>query len=126
MPQELSTVAEALTSIMRIIGLSEESLRKLLIRGEFDEYPDSKSVHCTAHFAEMLNKFSQDSKTSFQNDSCENFLVDEISVLEETKSVALQNFLPDLRSSQFYTIRSKQCQKYLLTLLLKCGTTLSN
>ena len=94
LPQKLSTVAEALTAFMRILGLSKESLRKLLLRGEFDEYPESKSMHCTARLAEMLNKFSQELKNSSPNNSCENFLLDEIFVLEETKSVALPNFLP--------------------------------
>ncbi|KAK1401879.1 Dynamin-related protein 4C [Heracleum sosnowskyi] len=94
LPQKLSTVAEALTAFMRILGLSKESLRKLLIRGEFDEYPDSKSMHCTARLAEMLNKFSQELKNSSENNTCENFLLGEIFVLEETKSVALPNFLP--------------------------------
>ncbi|KAE9459398.1 hypothetical protein C3L33_08689, partial [Rhododendron williamsianum] len=34
MPQNLSTVAEAMTVFMRIIGFSKESLRKILLRGE--------------------------------------------------------------------------------------------
>ncbi|KAL1802184.1 hypothetical protein ACET3Z_030831 [Daucus carota] len=94
LPQKLSTVAEALTALMRILGLSRESLKKLLVRGEFDEYPDNKNMHSTARLAEMLDKFSQDLKKSSQNISERKFLLDEISVLEETKSVALPNFLP--------------------------------
>ncbi|KAK1401891.1 Dynamin-related protein 4C [Heracleum sosnowskyi] len=94
LPQKLSTVAEAMTVFMRILGLSKESLKKLLVRGEFDEYPDKKDMHCTARLAEMLDKFSQDLKNSSQKISDEKFLLDEISVLQETKSVALPNFLP--------------------------------
>ncbi|KAK1401888.1 Dynamin-related protein 4C [Heracleum sosnowskyi] len=94
LPQKLSSVAEAITAFMRILGLSKESLKKLLVRGEFDEYPENKNMHCTARLAEMLDKFSRELKDSSQTDPNEKFLLNEISVLEETKSVALPNFLP--------------------------------
>ncbi|KAK1379719.1 Dynamin-related protein 4C [Heracleum sosnowskyi] len=91
LPQKLSSVAEATTTFMRIVGLSRESLKKLLVRGEFEEYPDDKSMHCTARVAELLDKFSEDIKISSDNNS---FLMTEIEVLEETKAIALPNFLP--------------------------------
>ncbi|KAK1379722.1 Vacuolar sorting protein VPS1, dynamin [Heracleum sosnowskyi] len=91
LPQKLSSVAEAITTFMRIVGLSRESLKKLLVRGEFDEYPDDKSMHCTARVAELLDKFSEEIKISSDNNS---FLMTEIEVLEETKAIALPNFLP--------------------------------
>ncbi|KAL1806390.1 hypothetical protein ACET3Z_029458 [Daucus carota] len=94
LPRKLSTIAEAIAIFMRIVGFSRESLKKLLVRGEFDEYPDDKSMHCTARLAEMLDKFSEEIKTSSDNSSSENFLIDEIEVLEETKAIALPNFLP--------------------------------
>ncbi|KAH7862152.1 hypothetical protein Vadar_000760 [Vaccinium darrowii] len=94
MPQNLSSVAEAMTVFMRIIGFSKESLRKILLRGEFDEYPDEKKMHCTARLVEMLNEYSIELQKSAENKSTENFLVDEIRVLDETKGIGLPNFLP--------------------------------
>ncbi|KAL7205571.1 hypothetical protein ACSBR2_018500 [Camellia fascicularis] len=94
MPRNLSSVAEAMTAFMRIIGLSKESLRKILLRGEFDEYPDEKNMHCTARLAEMLNEYSEELQKSAVNKSTENFLMDEIRVLDETKGIGLPNFLP--------------------------------
>ncbi|XP_058222946.1 dynamin-related protein 4C-like [Rhododendron vialii] len=94
MPQNLSTVAEAMTVFMRIIGFSKESLRKILLRGEFDEYPDVKNMHCTARLVEMLNEYSIELQKSAENKSTENFLMDEIRVLDETKGIGLPNFLP--------------------------------
>ncbi|KAJ4957049.1 hypothetical protein NE237_013832 [Protea cynaroides] len=43
----LSNVTDAMTAFMQIIGSAKESLKKILIRGEFDEYPDEKNMHCT-------------------------------------------------------------------------------
>ncbi|KAL7235532.1 hypothetical protein ACSBR1_018932 [Camellia fascicularis] len=94
MPQKWSSVAEAMTAFMRIIGLSMESLRKILSRGEFDEYPDDKNMHCTVRLAEMLNEYSEELQKSDRNKSTENFLMDEIRVLDETKGIWLPNFLP--------------------------------
>ncbi|QHN83718.1 hypothetical protein S83_071457 [Arachis hypogaea] len=50
LPVNLTCVADAMTAFMHIIGLSKESLRKILLRREFDEYPDEKNMHCTARF----------------------------------------------------------------------------
>ncbi|KAM0980431.1 hypothetical protein ACFX2A_013870 [Malus domestica] len=38
MPKSLTSVAEAMTAFMQIIGSAKESLRKILLRGEFEEY----------------------------------------------------------------------------------------
>uniref|UniRef100_A0A2N9GCL2 GED domain-containing protein n=1 Tax=Fagus sylvatica TaxID=28930 RepID=A0A2N9GCL2_FAGSY len=48
MPKKMSSLSEAMTVFMQIIGSAKESLRKILLRGEFDEYPDEKKMHCTA------------------------------------------------------------------------------
>ncbi|KAL6125346.1 hypothetical protein ACLB2K_073405 [Fragaria x ananassa] len=53
MPKSLSTVAEAMTSFMQIIGVSKESLKKILVRGEFEEYKDQKRMHCTARLGKV-------------------------------------------------------------------------
>ncbi|KAA8532400.1 hypothetical protein F0562_032431 [Nyssa sinensis] len=94
MPQKLFSIAEAMTVFMQIVGSSKESLRKILIRGEFDEYPDEKKMHCTARLAEILNHYSLELQNSAENGSSENFLMEEIRVLEEAKGIWLPNFLP--------------------------------
>ncbi|CAN6719853.1 unnamed protein product [Malus baccata var. baccata] len=75
MPKSLTSVAEAMTAFMQIIGSAKKSLRKFLLRGEFEEYSDDRHMHCTMS----------------------NFLMEEINVinvLEETKRIILPNFLP--------------------------------
>ncbi|KAJ6975701.1 hypothetical protein NC653_031510 [Populus alba x Populus x berolinensis] len=62
--------------------LPDISLRKILVRGEIDEYPRKKDIHGTARLVEMLNQFSKD------------FMMKEIEVLEETKGIQLPNILP--------------------------------
>ncbi|KAF8365223.1 hypothetical protein HHK36_032774 [Tetracentron sinense] len=95
MPQNLSSIGEAMTAFMQIIGFAKESLRKILLRGEFDEYPDEKDKHCTARMAEMLNDFSKKLQLECKKkDSTNNFLMEEIGVLEEAKGILLPNFLP--------------------------------
>ncbi|KAH7862586.1 hypothetical protein Vadar_006815 [Vaccinium darrowii] len=96
MPQNLSSVTEAMTEFMRIIGFSKESLRKILLRGQFEELPyqDDERMHCPARLVEMLNQFADELQKSAENKSTEKFLVDEMRVLDETKGIGLPNFLP--------------------------------
>ncbi|KAH7855330.1 hypothetical protein Vadar_023780 [Vaccinium darrowii] len=108
MPQNVSSVAEAMTVFMRIIGSSKESLRKILLRGEFDEYPDDETMHCTARLVEMLNQFADELQKSADNESTEDFLVDEIRVLDEAKRIELPNFLP---GNAFLVILQKKVEE---------------
>ncbi|KAL3807731.1 hypothetical protein ACJIZ3_000378 [Penstemon smallii] len=95
LPQIMTSISEAMTTFMNILGLAKESLRKILLRGEFDEYPDEMEMHCTARFADMLNQYSSELQSkSVENYSNGNFLLEEIRVLEETKAIGLPNFLP--------------------------------
>ncbi|XP_021282478.1 dynamin-related protein 4C-like [Herrania umbratica] len=89
-----ASVADAMTAFMRIIGAVKESLRKLLWRGDFDEYPDDSSKHGTARFVEMLNQFSYELHNCEESDPPKDFLAEEIKVLEEAKGIELPNFLP--------------------------------
>ncbi|GMH13073.1 hypothetical protein Nepgr_014914 [Nepenthes gracilis] len=95
MPQSFSSVAEAVTAFMLFLGSAKESLRKIMIRGEYDEYPDDKLMHCTARLAEMLNRYSDELRAEGKDDysSC-SFLNEEVDVLEEVKGIGLPNFLP--------------------------------
>ncbi|CAB4316372.1 unnamed protein product [Prunus armeniaca] len=94
MPKNLSSVAEAMTAFMQIIGLAKESLRKILLRGEFEEYSEDRHMHCTARLVEMLNQYSDALHNCVQSDPKNNFLIEEIKALEEVKGIALPNFLP--------------------------------
>ncbi|KAL8556845.1 hypothetical protein ACS0TY_004351 [Phlomoides rotata] len=91
MPKHLTSMAEAMSTFMQILGSAKESLRKILLQGEFDEYPDAADMHCTARLAEMLNKFSEELQSVKSKNM---FLEDEMRVLEETKAIGLPNFLP--------------------------------
>ncbi|CAB4286012.1 unnamed protein product [Prunus armeniaca] len=94
MPKSLSSVAEAMTAFLQIIGMAKESLRKILLRGEFEEYPEDRRMHCTARLVEMLNQYSDALHKCDESDPKMNFLVEEIKILEEAKGIALPNFLP--------------------------------
>ncbi|KAL2343245.1 hypothetical protein Fmac_004530 [Flemingia macrophylla] len=94
LPTNLATVADAMTAFMHIIGLIKESFRKILLRGEFDEYAEDEKMHCTARLAEMLDSYSQDLFNCVESDATKNFLMDEIKVLEEAKWIGLPNFMP--------------------------------
>ncbi|GER33067.1 interferon-induced GTP-binding protein mx [Striga asiatica] len=95
LPRTMTSVAEAMTAFVQILCNARESLKKILLRGEIDEYPDEKDMHCTARLAEMLSRYSDDMQVKgSQNESMGKLLLDEISVLEETKAIGLPNFLP--------------------------------
>ncbi|KAL8064113.1 hypothetical protein ABFS82_01G070000 [Erythranthe guttata] len=105
LPKHLTSVSEAMTTFMYILGCAKESLRKILIRGEFDEYPDEKEMHGTARVFEMLNKYSEELRSAEDTNGSEKFLIDEIKVLEETKAIGLPNFLP---KAAFLTLLKKK------------------
>jgi hypothetical protein len=81
-------------------------LRKILLRGEIDEYLYEKEMHCTARLVEMLNQFS----TELHNcsDHTKKFMMYEIEVLEETKGIELPNILPH---TAFLTILQQKVEE---------------
>ncbi|KAK3441344.1 hypothetical protein EUGRSUZ_B01391 [Eucalyptus grandis] len=93
LPKNLSSVTEAMMAFMQILCLAKESLRKILLRGEFDEYPE-ENMHCTPRLVEMLNQYSDELQNCAGNDPRTNFLSEELKVLEEAKGIWLPNFLP--------------------------------
>lgn len=105
LPRNMSTVAEAMTAFMRILGCVKESLRNLLLRGEFNEYPNEKRMHCTARLVEMLNQYSDELHKCEDSNPIRNFLMEEITNLEEAKEIALPNFLP--RSTFLFVLQGK-------------------
>ncbi|KAJ7968794.1 Dynamin-related protein 4C [Quillaja saponaria] len=73
LPKSMTSAADAMTAFMRIIGLAKESLRKILLTGEFDEYPDEKKMHCTARIVEMLDNYSDQLHQCPESDPCKNW-----------------------------------------------------
>ncbi|KAI9127434.1 hypothetical protein K1719_001993 [Acacia pycnantha] len=94
LPKNLNSAADAMAAFMHITGSVNESLRKILVRGEFDEFPEDKNMHCTARLVEKLNDYSEDLHQCPESDHEENFLKDEITLLEEAKWIGLPNFMP--------------------------------
>jgi hypothetical protein len=83
-----------MTAFMHILGLSRDSLKKILLTGDFEEYPEDKHMHCTARLVEMLNTYASDLENCTESDAKKNFLMEEIKVLEESKWIGLPNFMP--------------------------------
>ncbi|KAK9735795.1 hypothetical protein RND81_04G228500 [Saponaria officinalis] len=102
MPQHLSSIPEAMAVFMQVMGSAKESLRKILIRGEFDEYPEDGKMHATARLADILNGFSKKLlSVGIPIENLGDFLIEEVRVLQESKGIGLPNFLP---RSGFITI----------------------
>ncbi|CAN4081216.1 unnamed protein product [Withania somnifera] len=93
LPQHLNSVAEALTVFMRILSSSKDSLKKILLTGEFDEYPEEEEMHSAARLVEMLDQYSNELHSK-NLEKTEDFLMEEIMFLQETKGIGLTNFLP--------------------------------
>ncbi|KAD4178893.1 hypothetical protein E3N88_27484 [Mikania micrantha] len=94
LPRNLTSVSEAMGAFVQIVGSFKETLQKILIRGELEEYEDDKQMHCSARLAEMVDKLSQDLQSSVK--FSKNFLVEEMQILEEANGIRLPHFLPHL------------------------------
>ncbi|KAL8230152.1 hypothetical protein R6Q59_000512 [Mikania micrantha] len=94
LPRNLTSVSQAMGAFVQIVGSFKETLQKILIRSELDEYEDDKQMHCNARLAEMLDKLSQDLQSSVS--FSKNFLVEEMQILEEANGIRLPHFLPHL------------------------------
>ncbi|PWA91363.1 dynamin central domain-containing protein [Artemisia annua] len=92
LPITLTSVPDAMVAFMQIVGSIKETLQRILIRGEFDQYEDDNQMHCNARLVEMLDEFSIELNTSIK--FSEDFLVEEMKVLEEANGIRLPNFLP--------------------------------
>ncbi|XP_011010061.1 PREDICTED: dynamin-related protein 4C-like [Populus euphratica] len=105
MPRRLLSVAEVVAAFTGIIGSSRESLSKILVRGEIDEYPHEKDMHGTARLVEMLNQFSAELHKC--SGHAKNFMINEIEVLEETKGIEL----PNRSDTAFLTILQRKVEE---------------
>ncbi|XP_049935890.1 dynamin-related protein 4C-like [Nymphaea colorata] len=107
LPKCLSTVSDAMAAFMKIVGASKESLRKIILRGEYEEFPDAEDMHCTGRLAKMLDEYANDLRTKYPDEGLlqSNFLVEEMRVLVESQGMCLPNFLP--RVAFLFLLREK-------------------
>ncbi|KAG8096710.1 hypothetical protein GUJ93_ZPchr0013g35048 [Zizania palustris] len=107
MPPDLNNVADAVRVFFHIVKQVSASLEKLLVRGEFDEFPEDRNLHGTARIAEMMNGYLKRLPAQCPVDSNGDnlFLMEEVRVLEETKGINLPNFLP--RSAFLVLLKKK-------------------
>ncbi|CAK8578619.1 unnamed protein product [Lathyrus sativus] len=105
LPANLSSMADAMNAFLQIISLSRDSLRRVLLIGDFDEFPEEKEMHCAARFFEMLNVYANELENCSESNPTKDFLVEEIKVLEEAKITGLPNFMP---RAAFLTLLSKK------------------
>ncbi|KAL3749827.1 hypothetical protein ACJRO7_010882 [Eucalyptus globulus] len=119
MPNNLSSVEDAMMAFMEIMGLVKESLRKVLLRGELDEYLDEKDMHCTARLVEMLNQYYNELRNCTENNLTTNFLLEELEVLEEAKGIGLQDVLPHTAFSFFLQQKTMAISSKLPSLVVR-------
>ncbi|KAL7584906.1 hypothetical protein Lser_V15G45188 [Lactuca serriola] len=101
LPRILTSIPDAMAAFMQIVGSLKETFQKILIRGEL-EY-DDKEMHCNARLAEMLDEFTKELHKS--DKISENFLVEEMLVLEEANGIRLPFFLSN--SAFQYLLKKK-------------------
>ncbi|KAL4580167.1 hypothetical protein LXL04_016348 [Taraxacum kok-saghyz] len=101
LPRILTSIPEAMAEFMQIVGSLKESFQKILIRGEL-EY-DDKEMHCNARLAEMLDDLAKELHKS--DKFSENFLIEEMEVLEEANGIRLPFFLSE--SAFLYLLKKK-------------------
>ncbi|RLN15506.1 hypothetical protein C2845_PM02G31090 [Panicum miliaceum] len=105
MPQDINSVADAVRVFFQIVKQVCNSLEKVLVRGDFEEYPDEREFHGTARIAEMLSGYAKKLPAQCPTSSDEPFLMEEVRILEETKGINLPNFLP--RSAFLVLLKKK-------------------
>jgi GTP-binding protein EngB required for normal cell division len=78
MPPDLNNVADAVRAFFHIVKRACASLEKILVRGEFDEYPDDRHFHGTARIAEMLNEYAKKLPAECPRRGADPFLMEEV------------------------------------------------
>nr|XP_043630273.1 dynamin-related protein 4C-like [Erigeron canadensis] len=91
LPQNLTSIPDAMAAFVHILGSLKETLQKVLLRGEFEDL-DNKQMSCNARLVEMLDAFAKELNMSVK--LSESFLVEEMQVLVEANGIQLPHFLP--------------------------------
>ena len=102
MPLNLTSVGDAIRAFMHMLSSAKESLRNILIRGEYGD--SDERMHGRARLAEMLFQYSKDLPSKYITSERE-FLMDEIKVLQACKGIELPNFTP---RSAFITLLQRK------------------
>ncbi|KAJ0601412.1 putative dynamin GTPase [Helianthus annuus] len=92
LPQNLTSIPDAMIAFTQIIVSLKETLEKIFMRGEFDDDLENKLVCCNARLVEMIGEFSKELHMNAK--PSENFLVEEMRVLQESSGIQLPHFLP--------------------------------
>ncbi|KAG0480227.1 hypothetical protein HPP92_010825 [Vanilla planifolia] len=92
MPQNMRSMGDAMVAFMQILSRTRETLRKLLIRGEYDGFEEDAVMHGVARLAEMLNQCKNEFPHTPPIKGA--FLMEEIGALEEASGIYLSNFMP--------------------------------
>ncbi|KAJ6799949.1 dynamin-related protein 4C-like [Iris pallida] len=92
MPQNLNGVAEAMRAFMHMVSMTKESLRNILIRGDYDDddFKDDTEMHGKARLADMLDKYRKELPAKCPS-SDDLFLMEEIRILEESSGIGIPN-----------------------------------
>ena len=69
----------------------EESLNKILIKGDFKEFENDQKMHCMARLWEMFEVYYNDLRT--MGSMSGKFVAKETEMLDEAKGIGLPNFL---------------------------------
>eukprot|EP01018_Ginkgo_biloba_P005548 Gb_28425 [translate_table: standard] len=92
LPQHLCNPSEANVVFIKLMNSIKDSLNKILIQGDFEQFSEEPRLHCTARLREMFENYYRDlCKTGSVGGA---FLANESKMLEEAKGVGLPNFLP--------------------------------
>ncbi|CAH1449549.1 unnamed protein product [Lactuca virosa] len=93
LPKNSMSIPDALTAFMHMVGSFKVTLQNILIKGEYDhEYIDEKQMHCNPRLVQMLDEFSK--KLNSVVKFSENFLVEELDVLNEANGIWSSLFVP--------------------------------
>ncbi|ONK75667.1 uncharacterized protein A4U43_C03F19280 [Asparagus officinalis] len=103
MPQNPTSFGDAIRAFIHMLSSAKESLRNILIRGEYDD-DSNEQMHGRARLADMLFKYSKELPSECPTSQKE-FLIDEIKVLEESNGIGLPNFMS--RSAFITLLRRK-------------------
>eukprot|EP01018_Ginkgo_biloba_P005509 Gb_23312 [translate_table: standard] len=82
---------EANREFIKLLSTMKESLNRLLVHGDCQQYPDDAQMHCTARLREMFECYYTDLQKIGSVEK--GFLVKEVNMLEEAKGAGLPNFL---------------------------------
>ncbi|KDP31483.1 hypothetical protein JCGZ_15434 [Jatropha curcas] len=126
LPSKIDKSIVAVTIFLGIVGSAKESLRKILVRGEYDEYSDDHDMHCTTRLVEMLNEYSNDLHHCPKSDPTRNFLMEEIHILEESRGIELPNFLPRTAFLSMLQKKVEWISEMLIDFIEKVWTYIEN